>query len=266
MARIDRVGANRPSRGAGTRPRVDGSLGVLAACMIGVAAYSKRSMQMDRLTVRITRFVASVAAVAFGFGLGLPTEAVASTILFDNTNALAATINSPGSSSSLATAHRGVTFTVGANAITLNQATFGMYGNVAGETFVGLRLYTGSIASGTADETLSAISVNLATIGDGGTKVTFNTSGWTLDANTQYTVAATFAQSGTTARLGISNLNSGSWTSSGLTFDRFTADSGAASDNYYVALSGTIAGAVPGAGLAGLATVGLAGVSRRRRR
>jgi len=38
MVRFDRVGASRPSRCAGTRTRVDGSLGVLAACMIGVAA------------------------------------------------------------------------------------------------------------------------------------------------------------------------------------------------------------------------------------
>lgn len=211
--------------------------------------------------------LATAAAVAFG--LGLSTETVLAATLFDNTNALGATVTAPGSSSSLATATRGVTFTVGANAITLDQATFGMYGNADGNAGVGLRLYAGSTASGTALQTVSASSVALSTIGNGGTQVTFNTSGWLLAANTQYTVAA-YNDYGVvtdvTPRLGTSTESSGSWTSNGLTFNRFTAGSSAASDNYYVALSGTIAGAVPGAGFASLATLGLAGASRRRRR
>lgn len=209
------------------------------------------------------------AAAAVAFGLGLPTEAVLATTLFDNTSALGATVTAPGSSASLATAPRGVTFTVGANAITLNQATFGMYGNAVGNAGVGLRLYAGSNASGTALQTVSAFSVALTTIANGGTLVTFNTSGWSLTAGTTYTLAAYNdygVVSDVTPRLGTSTVSSGSWTSNGLTFSRFTAGTGAASDNYYVALSGTIASGVPGAGFASLATLGLAGASRRRRR
>jgi hypothetical protein len=214
-------------------------------------------------------------AAAVAFGLGLPTEAVLATTLFDNTSALGATVTAPGSSASLATAPRGVTFTVGANAITLNQATFGMYGNAVGNAGVGLRLYAGSNASGTALQTVSAFSVALTTIANGGTLVTFNTSGWSLTAGATYTLAAyndyavvggSTAPGVVTPRLGTSTVSSGSWTSNGLTFSRFTAGTGAASDNYYVALSGTIASGVPGAGFASLATLGLAGASRRRRR
>lgn len=147
-------------------------------------------------------------------------EAVPPAILFDDSNNLAQAMAAPGSSSSLATGGRGIAFTVGANSIDLMSVAFGMYGNVSGNSVVGLKLYQGSSNSGsTLLQTLASFTVSLDTIANGGTLVTFNTGGWTLDASTQYFVAAYYTSAGSTvtARLGTTALASGSWTQSGLT-------------------------------------------------
>lgn len=116
-------------------------------------------------------------------------------------------------------------------------------------------------------QTLASFTVSLDTIANGGTLVTFNTGGWTLNASTQYFVAACYTSAGSavTARLGTTAIASGSWPQSGMTFNQF-AQAGPGSDNYYVQLTGTInAGAVPASGLAALGGLGFA-VGRRRRR
>jgi len=188
-------------------------------------------------------------------------------ILVDNSNNLAQTIALPTNSSSLQTSSRGVTFTVGSNALTLTSAVFGLYANSAGNANVGLRLFAGSTAQGTALQEVAATNVTLNTIAGGGSPITFTTSGWTLAANTQYTVAAFDGAGGSqTPRLGVSALVSGSWASSGLTFNQFTQGTlNSSPDNYWVPLNGTTAGAVPASGLAGLGGVGVAGLARRRR-
>jgi len=185
-------------------------------------------------------------------------------VLFDNTsNATQGILAHPDSS--LSTGDGGITFTVGSNGLTLTSAVFGLFGNTQGTATVGLRLYAGATASGTALQQLAAFSVALETINNGASVVTFNTSGWTLAANTQYTVAVFGNAGSVTPRIGKSGLATGSWTSSGLTFNQFTKLATASNDNYYVQLNGTIA-AVPASGAAALGGLGLAGAFRRRRR
>jgi len=211
-----------------------------------------------------TGIVAAAMSAALSCGIP-PASAGPVTTLFDNTNGGSVAIGSPGGTTTVTT-NRGITFTVGASDMMLNQATFGMYANSSGNGNVGLRLYAGAAASGTVLQQVTAFSVQLKSIANGGTSVTFNTSGWTLSADTQYTVAV-YGSSGTVSpRLGISSLSAESWTSDGLTFNRFTSSGSAINENFHVKLSGTVISAVPGAGLAGLATVGLAGIARRRRR
>lgn len=211
-----------------------------------------------------TTAVAAVAALAW-----LGATDLDAAILFDDTTNGAAGISPPSLSSSLATGPAGITFTVGSSGMTLTSAVFGLYGNAQGTASVGLRLFVGNSASGTAAQELAAVTMSLDTIANGGTLKTFNIAGagWTLSANTQYTVAV-FGSSGTvTPRLGVTGVASGSWTRNGLTVDQFTKGGAAFAENFHIQLNGTIsAGAVPGTGLAAITTVGLAGVSRRRRR
>ena len=207
------------------------------------------------------------SAFAFVAGLCLfGTASASAAVLFDDTNNGAVAIGLPANSSSLATSARGVAFTVGGSGMTLQSATFGIYGNSGGAANLGLRLYQGSNTTGTLLQTLAASSFSITTQALGGTLVTFNTGGWTLAANTQYFVAAFYGTAGSvTPRLGVSGLSSGSWSTNGLTFNQFAAAT-AQSDNYHIQLSGTInAGAVPATGVAALGGLGFA-VGRRRRR
>ena len=192
-------------------------------------------------------------------------EAVPPTTLFDDSNSFAQPI-SPDPFGMLTAGGRGVAFTVGGSSITLSSATFGMYAASAGTANVGLKLYQGSNNNGTLLQTLTAFQVSLDTFGNGGSLITLNTGGWTLNANTQYFVAA-YGSAGTVMpELGVSTYSSASWTSNGLTFDNF-AEAFTIPDNYYVQLAGTInAGAVPASGLAALGGLGFAAGRRRRRR
>lgn len=191
-------------------------------------------------------------------------RAIPPTILFDDSNNLAQPI-SPALLAMLTAGGRGVAFTVGGSSITLSSATFGLYAASAGTANVGLKLYQGSNHNGTLLQTVTAFQVSLDTFGNGGSLITLNTGGWTLNANTQYFVAAYGSAGSVTPELGVSNYSSGSWTSNGLTFDNF-ADAFTIPDNYYVQLTGTInAGAVPATGVAALGGLGFAGGRRRRR-
>jgi len=209
---------------------------------------------------RTTTLGVTVAALTWAGATGANAA-----VLFDNTSNATQGIFPPATSSSLVTGDGGITFTVGSNGLTLTSAVFGLFGNTQGTATVGLRLYAGATASGTALQQLAAFSVALETITNGASVVTFNTSGWTLTANTQYTVAVFGNAGSVTPRIGKSGLATGSWTSSGLTFNQFTKLATASNDNYYVQLNGTIA-AVPASGAAALGGLGLAGAFRRRRR
>jgi len=209
---------------------------------------------------RTTTLGVTVAALTWAGATGANAA-----VLFDNTSNATQGIFQPATSSSLVTGDGGITFTVGSNGLTLTSAVFGLFGNTQGTATVGLRLYAGATASGTALQQLAAFSVALETINNGASVVTFNTSGWTLTANTQYTVAVFGNAGSVTPRIGRSGLATGSWTSSGLTFNQFTKLATASNDNYYVQLNGTIA-AVPASGAAALGGLGLAGAFRRRRR
>ena len=210
-------------------------------------------------------FVAALTSLAW-----LGAADVDAAILFDDTAGGTAAITSASSSSALEQGNCGITFTVGSSGLTLTSAVFGLYGNFPGTASVGLRLRTGDRASGTGTivQELAAASMALNTVSNSSpTTFTIGGAGWVLSANTQYTLAV-FSTGTYTAILGETGEASGSWTQSGLTFNRFTRGSFAfAGGNFHIQLNGTVsAGAVPGTGFAAIATAGLAGVSRRRRR
>lgn len=187
-------------------------------------------------------------------------------ILFDNTNNLNQAIVEPGTGTRLSDGAAGITFTVGSNDLSLSSAVFGLYDTNGASGSVGLRLYAGTTATGTVLQQINASSFTINSLANGGSKIDFDTSGWTaLTANTQYTLAV-FWLAGNT-RIGNSGMASGSWVSNGLTFNRFVyRNNSVAPENFYVQLNGVSVAAVPGAGLVGLATIGLAGAMRRRRR
>ena len=207
----------------------------------------------------------SIAWVAVSASAWLVATQADAAVLFDNTSNLSRTIVEPGSGTRLSDGAAGITFTVGSSGLTLSSAVFGLYDTNGASGSVGLRLYAGATATGTVLQQINASSFAINTLASGGSKITFDTSAWTdLAANTQYTLAV-FWLAGNT-RIGNSGLASGSWVSNGLTFNQFVfRDNSVAPENFYVQLNGVSASAVPGAGLASLATIGLAGVSRRRR-
>ena len=187
-------------------------------------------------------------------------------ILFDNTSNLSQAIGEPGSGTRLSDGAAGITFTVGSSGLTLSSAVFGLYDTNGASGSVGLRLYAGATATGTVLQQINASSFAINSLASGGSKITFDTSAWTdLAANTQYTLAV-FWFAGN-PRMGDSGLASSSWASSGLTFNHFVyRNSSVAPENFYVQLNGAAPVAIPGAGLASLATIGVAGLARRRRR
>lgn len=209
---------------------------------------------------------ASIAWVAVGASAWLVVTHADAAILFDNTSNLSQTIVEPGSGTRLSDGAAGITFTVGSSDMTLSSAVFGLYDTNGASGSVGLRLYAGATATGTVVQQIAASSFSINSLANGGSKITFDTSAWTdLAANTQYTLAV-FWLAGN-PRMGNTGLASGSWDSSGLTFNQFVyRNSSVAPENFYVQLNGVSVTAVPGAGLASLAAVGLAGLARRRRR
>ena len=173
---------------------------------------------------------------------GWPTTPLyaAAAVIFDNTSNLTAVLNAPGSSTSLATSPRGVTFTMGSTGYTLTSVTFGVYGNGSGTANVGLDLYSGNAASGTPLQTVAPASQSITTIALGGTKVAFTGLNWTLNANTQYTVAINGASVTQTPRLALSTVSPP--TTEGLTFNQFTDGN---TQNYYVQLVGNVQSTIP---------------------
>lgn len=197
----------------------------------------------------------------------LPPAAEASTLFYsniDSTSDLAAPSNPAAAELTVA---RGVTFTVGSAPITLQVITFGFYCEAAGTIDVQFNLYAGSDATGAIlrQQTISNIGVsnglNLAVM-----PLSVSGDFWSLDANAQYTVAVLSSPGliqPVQASASVTNLPSSSWTATGLTFNRFTAGASAATDDYAMRLSGVFT-PVPGAGLAGIATLGFARSRRRR--
>jgi len=172
-------------------------------------------------------------------------------------------------------------FTVGSSNATISSMVMGMYSSTASTYNITWELYavdgsnnpTGSVlASDTQSQSFTSVNASsYYTFTTGGTLASYS-----MQAGQTYGLlfksdAATTTLSWTETSAG-TVYSPGSPVSSGFTFvaNRRTTNSGSSySDNgYYNAwqLNVNAASAVPGAGLAGLATVGLAGVSRRRRR
>lgn len=196
----------------------------------------------------------------------LPPAAEASTLFYSNINSTSDLAAPSDPAAAELTVARGVTFTVGSAPITLQFITFGFYCPAAGTIDIQFNLYAGSDATGAI---LQQHAVSNAGVGNGVNTVIalLPVSGnWSLDANTQYTVAVLSSpgpSQGVQASASVTSLPSSSWTSTGLTFDRFTAGASAATDDYGMRLSGVFT-PVPGAGLAGIATLGFARSRRRR--
>lgn len=211
---------------------------------------------MNRMLSTLAFFLVSLAAECY-------TQAG---VFFDSTNGLTATLDSPGVSTSLATGPKGVTFTVGGSDITLDSAVLGLYGNGAGTANVGLRLYAGtSLSSASQLQEVTATPITLNTLASGGTTYTFNTGGWTLAANTQYSLAAYYVSGGTiTPRLAATAVLPSNFTTNGLTFDSFTVG-----EELYMQLNGTTGGggaSVPEPSTSVLlGLLGVAGIVRNRR-
>jgi len=169
-------------------------------------------------------------------------------------------------------------FTVGSSNATISSMVMGMYSSTASTYNITWELYavdgsnnpTGSVlASDTQSQSFTSVNAS--------SYYTFTTGGTLASYSMQagQTYGLLFKSDAATTTLSWTETSAGtvySPGSSGFSFvaNRRTTNSGSSySDNgYYNAwqLNVNAASAVPGAGLAGLATVGLAGISRRRRR
>lgn len=246
MARIDRVGANRPSSGAGTRPRVDGSLGVLAACMIGVAASSS-----DAALLQYTMTWDSVSG-SYG-SQNFSNQELTITFLYDSTN-----VNNVGGD---------------------YEAIFVNGRGAGGEP---IRVTLGSGGSILDNAALDDVAANdaalMATAGSTTNRIFF---GALNTANTEYQYdrgRLTFSNSSVPD---IASMLTTDWNAT-TTTNGAVISGGFASGAYPLTIGGDVLAldltssngswgsitptAVPGAGVAGLATVGVVGASRRRRR
>ncbi|MFZ4402352.1 MAG: hypothetical protein ACOYO1_20160, partial [Bacteroidales bacterium] len=169
---------------------------------------------------------------------GIFTYLIPNIIAFDNTNGLTEALQSPSVSSSLSSGQKGLTFTTGSSIVKLNKITFGVYGNIAGNADIGVNLYQGNGTGGTLIRSIAPTTYALSTIALGATIITWVIdSSWTLQPNTQYTL---FAGRGPNAsvipRLAVSGLIQSSWVTNGLTFDQFTNETAASTNNYYIKL------------------------------
>ena len=216
----------------------------------------------------------AVLAVVMGAGVSQ-----AATVALDNTNGGAATLSGTlGSITSFSWNFK--VFTVGSSNATISSMVMGMYSTTVSTYNITWELYA---VDGSNNPTGSALATDTqsqsftSTGGPNSAYYTFTTGG---------TLASYSMQAGQTYGLlfkSDASTTSLSWTTpspapaysvgtSGFTFvaNRRTTNSGTSytSNTYYNAWQMNVSGAsaVPGAGLAGLASIGLAGVSRRRRR
>ena len=200
--------------------------------------------------------IAAIAAAAAGVATVQHTQAAATFAYFDPTNLGEGTIDNVG-----------FTVTVDSNGLMTNTGTGNFnsatYDNAGSQQFL---QYYGTTVTITFDEAISDLSLYLyffrggAQSNDAGAdSYTFNQS-FSINANFDGgTQNGNVLETPGTWANGIlsfsGQINSLSWTSSSDVEGQAFTFSGTAN-----------ASAVPGAGLAGLATIGLAGVSRRRRR
>lgn len=201
------------------------------------------------------------AILFFGF-LFVTLSVVRAELILDTTANKSAPLALPSSSSSLATGPKGWSFTLAGGPWTITNVSWGLYGNIAGTADIGVRLYSGTSASGVPLEDSGTNNYSLNTIGSA---LYYDWSGlsWSLFAGT-YTVAAYNPGGGTvTARLAT-------------TTDTMVTGTGVSSigptqtgNNYAVLVQGTSgAAAVPEPGTwaaAILLTAGAAWVGCRRR-
>jgi len=121
-------------------------------------------------------------------------------LLLDTTANKSAALALPSSSSSLATGPKGWSFTLVGGPWTITNVSWGLYGNIAGNTDIGIRLYSGTNTAAVPLEDSGTNNYNLNTIGSA---LYYDWSGlsWGLAAGT-YTVTAYNPGGGTvTARL-----------------------------------------------------------------
>lgn len=204
-----------------------------------------------------------VSAIAIGVGASIVGEASAAVVLS----------NFPGSGPDLPSSTRGhaVQFTTGAGSWSLQSGSFyGMF-----STSVTLEIWT---VSGNTDPNAGTLLGSASTSDGAGLsagsqnhEVTFS-SDVALAASTTYWAVFTsidFRAPTTTTLATAQNSSGWSGESTALAYV-FNGSSQQlewnSADNIFYQLNATSASAVPGAGLAGLATLGFAGVSRRRRR
>ena len=202
-----------------------------------------------------------VSALAIGVGASIVGEASATVVLS----------NGPGTGTAGPTRYgHAVQFTTGAGAWNLNSVSF--YATFTSP--VTLQIWTVNGASspvagtlvGSESLSLPGIIMPLDTY-----TISFSGSGLSLAGATSYWAVLTsdYFVPPETATAPTAQNGSG-WSGSSSAFSRFWNGSAYEwtneADNIYYSLNATSASAVPGAGLAGLATLGFAGVSRRRRR
>ena len=214
----------------------------------------------------------AVLAVVMGAGVSQ-----AATVALDNTNGGALTLaGSTGSITSFSWNFK--VFTVGSSNATISSMVMGMYSTTVSTYNITWELYAVDVSNNPTGLALATDTQSQGfTTTSSSAYYTFTTGGtlasYSMQAGQTYGLlfksdAATTSLSWTAPSP--ANLYSGG--TSGFTFvaNRRTTNSGSSysNNNYYNAwqMNVNAASAVPGAGLAGLASIGLAGVSRRRRR